>query len=289
MPFFNFFVRHRTQAALRRRAISDTLWHSTLQALPFVQHQLRAHTDDAQRLRVLCSLFLDHKEFSGANGWQVTDAQAVLVALQACVPLLHIAPASQPAQALQWYSSFVGIVLHAGQVRARRSHLDDAGVLHHWQETITGEAMQGGPLMLAYSDVVGAGEAAAQISNDAADSGTATDSAPYNVVIHEFAHVMDMRSGVADGCPPMPAPVQQVWRTTLHGAYQQFCEHHAQWLRFGALATTQPLLDGYATESPEEFFAVAAEAYFVRRADFAVAYPDLLTLFDKFFRAYFLL
>lgn len=280
MPWFSFFNQRRSAAALRRRAIGDALWHSTLQALPFVQQHLAPHSQDTQRLRTLCSLFLDDKEFSGARGWQVTDEQALRVALQACVPLLHIAPPAQPALALQWYSGFVGIVLHAGQVRARRSALDDAGVMHHWQESIAGEAMQGGPLMLAYSEVMDTGDA------DEGALGEGTTAAPYNVVIHEFAHVMDMRSGSADGCPPLPAALRKHWRSTLTHAHQQFCDHSAQWQRFGALATSQPLLDDYAAHSLEEFFAVATEAYFVRRADFALAHPDLLTLFDQFFRAY---
>ncbi len=254
----------RTQAALRRRPISDALWHSTVQALPFVQQHLRPadSAGDLDRLRTLCSLFLDHKEFSGAHGWQVTDGHAVMVAAQACLPLLHIAPPAQPAQALQWYDSFVGIVLHAGQVRARRSEVDQAGVVHHWQESLTGEAQDGGPLMLAYSDVAAAGELAAEA---------------YNVVIHEFVHVMDMRKGAVRGH----------WQTALQAAFVQHCEHTAQWQRFGTLATQAPLLDSYATESLEEFFAVAAEAYFVRRDDFSVHHADLLVLFDGVFRAHY--
>lgn len=256
----------RTQAALRRRAISDGLWHSTLQALPFVQQHLRpadaAATHDLDRLRTLCSLFLDHKEFSGAHGWQVTDEHAVMVAVQACLPLLHIAPPAQPAQALQWYDGFVGIVLHAGEVRARRSEIDQAGVLHQWQESLTGEAQDGGPLMLAYSDVATAGDLAAEA---------------YNVVIHEFVHVIDMRRGAAHG----------QWQEVLQSAFAQHCEHTAQWDRFGTLATKKPLLGSYATENIEEFFAVAAEAYFVRRDDFAAPHADLLALFDGFFRVHY--
>jgi MtfA peptidase len=254
----------RTQAAVRRRAITDALWHSTVQALPFVQQHLRPAdaARDLERLRTLCSLFLDHKEFSGARGWQVSDEHAVMVAAQACLVLLHIAPPAHPAQAMQWYDSFVGIVLHAGQVRARRSEVDQAGVMHHWQESLTGEVQYGGPLMLAYSDVAAAGELAKEA---------------YNVVIHEFVHVIDMRKNAARGH----------WHTALQTAFAQHCDHVAQWERFGTLATHAPLLDSYAAKSVEEFFAVAAEAYFVRRDDFSVHHPDLLVLFDGFFRAHY--
>jgi MtfA peptidase len=271
----------RQAQALHRRPISDELWHSTVATLPFI-HTLPA--PDLQRLRQLASLFLDRKEFSGAQGWVVTDAQAVMVAVQACLPILHIAPPERPDLALRWYDGFVGIVLHAGEVRARRSSLDEAGVLHSWHEDLTGETLQGGPLMLAWSDVAAAG---------------ATASESYNVVIHEFIHVMDLQDGLADGCPPMSAHARRAWLAALQSEYEAFCEQCALWERFGSMnsiaphrpgdatdqpALQKPVLDAYGTISIDEFFAVAAEAYFVRRAAFAQMHPQLLAQFDLFFR-----
>ena len=51
--------------------------------------------------------------------------------------------------------------------------------------------------------------------------------------------------------------------------------------RFGQ---TAPWLDSYGAEAIDEFFAVAAEAYFVQRERFGREFPSLLTLFDSFFR-----
>ncbi len=273
----------RTLAVLRaaslartaqRRAISDALWQSTLSQLPFLQALSVA---DIQRLRHLASLFLDRKEFSGAQGWVVTDAQAVMVAAQACLPILHIAAPDRPDLALRWYDDFVGIVLHAGEVRARRVETDEAGVVHSWQEDLTGETLHGGPLMLAWSDVAAAGSSASEA---------------YNVVIHEFVHVMDLQDGTPDGCPPMAIEARRAWMVVMQAQYEAFCDQVQQWERFGSLAggpqgasTAQqaPLIDSYGTESIDEFFAVAAEAYFVRRSDFSATYPQLLTLFDGFF------
>jgi MtfA peptidase len=261
---------------LQRRAISDALWQGTLTDLPFVQ---TLPATDLQRLRRLASLFLDRKEFSGAQGWVVTDAQAVMVSVQACLPILYIAPPDRPDLALRWYDGFVGIVLHASEVRARRTETDEAGVVHSWQENLTGEVVQDGPLMLAWSDVAAAGASASE---------------SYNVVIHEFIHVMDMQDGSPDGCPPMPLEARHMWLACMHAQYDAFCEQVQQWERFGSLAVSlsssgqstpmqEPLLDSYGTTGIDEFFAVAAEAYFVRRADFASAHPELLALFDRFF------
>ena len=255
-------AQQRISQALARRPVSDALWRSTLATLPFISGLPSA---DLQRLRSLASLFLDSKEFSGAGGLQVTDAQAVMVTVQACLPLLHIAPPSRPDLALQWYSGFVGIVLHPSVVRARRSATDAAGVVHHWQEDLIGEAMDGGPLMLAWSDVASAGTSA---------QGSDTPSG-CSVVVHEFAHVMDMLGGPADGCPPMPAAQRRQWQRVMQHEFEVFSDQTAQWQRFGSMANQpQPLLDPYAATNMAEFFAVAAEAYFVSPSQFAAAHPQ---------------
>jgi MtfA peptidase len=262
-----FDPQARLQATLARRHIHESLWQTTLEALPFVK-RLPAH--DVARLRVLASLFLDQKEFSGAQGFVVSDAHAVMVAVQACVPVLHIAPLDQPEEALAWYDGFVGIVLHAGQVRAQRQWVDDDGIEHSGHEDLTGETLEGGPLMLAWSDVAAAGEMAQEA---------------YNVVIHEFIHVMDLRDGQADGCPPMPVSQRKQWLASLQREYQAFCEQTEQWQRFGRLtAAAQPLLDPYGASSIDEFFAVAAEAYFVQSTRFTNDYPSLHAMFEDFFK-----
>jgi MtfA peptidase len=260
-------AERRIARVVARRHVDDALWQQSANALPFVR-TLPAH--DLTRLRVMVSLFLDSKEFSGAQGFVASDAQAVMVAVQACIPLLHIDDPKRPDKALAWYDSFVGIVLHASEVRAQREHTDEHGIAHAWREPLSGETLDGGPLMLAWSDVALAGETAHE---------------GYNVVIHEFVHVMDLRDGTPDGCPPMPSAQRRLWLDTLHAEYERYRTQLDSWERFGGVdGTTEPLLDNYAATAIDEFFAVAAEAYFVRREDFAAHHPALLQCFDGFFR-----
>ena len=110
----------REQRIVRRRAISDALWFDTLASLPFLARWSDA---DLAELRRLASLFLDEKEFSGAGGLAVTDAMAVRIAVQACLPVLRIG--------LQPYRGFVGIVVHPDEVVAPREMVDDDGVVHN--------------------------------------------------------------------------------------------------------------------------------------------------------------
>ena len=242
----------REQRALERRAIPDALWELTLLRLPFLA---RLDDDERAELRRLCSLFLDRKEFHGVGGLEVTDDMALLIAAQACLPVLRLG--------LHLYDGFVGIVVHPDEVVAQRSVMDEDGVVHEYEENLTGEAMSGGPLMLAWSDVQDAAEAA--------------DWA-YNVVIHEFAHVIDMAAeGLADGVPPMPdSATRERWIEVIAGAYEAFC----------ALVDdgVDTVVDPYGAEAVEEFFAVAVEAFFVAPVPFGRESPAMYELLAGYFQ-----
>ena len=241
----------REQRALERRAIAEPLWQLTLARLPFL-----ARLDDADRaeLRRLCSLFLDRKQFHGAGGLEVTDEMALVIAAQACLPVLRLG--------LGVYDGFVGIVVHPDEVVAQRVVQDEDGVVHEYDETLTGEAMSGGPVMLAWSDVRDAAEGA--------DWG-------YNVVIHEFAHVIDMATGDVDGVPPLPdLASRERWIGIIDAAYETFCD-----LVDNGVDT---VVDPYGAEAVEEFFAVAVEAFFVASLAFKRESPALYELLASYFK-----
>ena len=253
----------------RRPELPDALWQQSLEHYPFLR---QADASDAHALRQLTRDFLGRKEFHGANGLHITDAMAVAIAAQACLPVLHL---RAPLAGIDWYDDFVGIVVHPGSVVARREHMDDAGVVHHYDEVLSGEAMQDGPVMLSWQDV--------------ADAGTSARDG-YNVVIHEFVHKIDMRDGIPDGCPPLPAgfmatgganAARDAWRATLEQHYLAFRDQLSMAERFGA---AEPWLDPYAATSLDEFFAVASEAYFVNRERFIADFDGLRPMFDAFFR-----
>ena len=240
----------------RPKAIPEALWQRTLQRYPFLARQTAA---DRQALRTLVGRFLQHKEFTGAQGLRVTDEMAVAIAAQACLPVLHLG--------LRWYDDFTGIVVHPGAMLARRVSTDQAGVVHHYKEALLGEAMHGGPVTLSWQDVAASGSSAEH---------------GHNVVIHEFIHKIDMRDGAADGCPPLPSRADQAaWHDAMQAAYDHFCEQVNMAERFGA---TPPWLDAYGATAPAEFFAVACEAYFVNRVRFTQEFPPLTALFDRFFK-----
>ncbi|HEX2545366.1 MAG TPA: M90 family metallopeptidase [Ramlibacter sp.] len=242
----------------RRRsapALPDALWQSTLHRYPFLAER---PADDVARLRELSAEFLVRKEFTGAGGLVVTDEIALAIAAQAVLPVLNLG--------LHWYDGFVGIVVHPDEVVARRSEVDETGIVHDWDEVLAGEAMDGGPVMLNWRDVAQAGVTA--------DTG-------FNVVIHEFVHKIDLRDGEPDGCPPLRSrAARRQWLEVMTREFERFREQVVVAERFGG---APPWLDDYGASAIDEFFAVACEAYFVNRARFVAEFPELTALFDGFY------
>ena len=233
--------------------IPPALWDATLAQYPFLMERSQA---DRDALRQASAQFLHSKQFSGAHGLVITDEMALAIAAQACLPVLKLG--------LRWYDDFQGIVVHPGAMLAPRELHDEAGVVHHYREELSGEAMPGGPVTLSWQDVQ-----------------QACPQTGYNVVIHEFVHKLDMRDGTADGCPPLPSSaLARRWPVVMQAAYDDYTEALSKAQRFGG---PTPWLDPYAATAPAEFFAVACEAYFVNRAQFALELPSLLALFDEFF------
>jgi Mlc titration factor MtfA (ptsG expression regulator) len=246
-----WWQRWRRARALERRAIPDALWQLTLARFPFLAARSAAQV---AALREMATLFLAEKEFSGVRGLVVSDEMAVAIAAQACLPAL--------ALGLDWLDGFVGIVVHEDAVVARREVEDEDGIVHAYDEELSGEAMSGGPVMLAWRDVDEAGESAA---------------AGYNVVVHEFAHVIDMRGGITAGLETIaPESERGVWLNALADEYEAFAER--------VDADEETFLDPYAAEALEEFFAVSAEAFFVAPGDFEREEPHTYRLLKEFFK-----
>ena len=245
----------REQRAVERHAIPEALWQLTLLRYPFLA---RRSEDDLAELRRLCSLFLSTKEFHGVAGFEVSDEVAVAVAAQACLPVLRLG--------LGWYDRFIGIVMHEGEMIVQRSHQDEDGIVHEYEEELVGEAMGGMPLTLAWEAIA--------ISDDPAQFGA---DEVYNVVIHEFAHVIDMRDGDSDGVPPLNSTEERErWIAIIDDEWEKFCSRVDAYL--------PSVIDPYGAEAVDEFFAVVVEAFFVSPSALRVESPAMYELLAGFFK-----
>ena len=237
----SWLTNWRRRRVLRRHRIDDALWREATGRFAFIPQ--------TPKLRNLALLLLAEKEFSGTHGLEVTDAMRVSIAAQACLPILELG--------LDWYAGFSGIVVYPGDFRVRRSQTDDDGVVHEWDDELAGEAMPGGPVVLSWD-------------------ATANDTG-MNVVIHEFAHKLDMLNGEADGLPPLHAGMDRAaWARAFEDAYVGFCD--------AVERGKETWLDPYASEHPSEFFAVISEAFFEDPAETRRRYPDVYEQLTLFYR-----
>jgi hypothetical protein len=205
---------------------------------------------DRPTLRELARRFVATKEFHGAHDTALSDDMLLEIALQACLPVLRLG--------LDWYDDWVGVVVYPGDFIVPRRVTDDAGVVHEYEDTLVGEAWEGGPVLLSW-----------QPESLAADG--------INVVIHEFAHKLDMRNGEADGLPPLHAGMSvQRWAHIWSTAYERFCADVDAGVETG--------IDPYAAESPAEFFAVMSECFFEIPDLIQQTWPDLYEQLAQFYR-----
>ena len=231
----------RRQRVLARHRIDDALWARATQGLSFLPA--------TPKLRELVLLFLAEKEFAGAHGLELTDEMRVSIAAQACLPILELS--------LDWYRGWRGIVVYPGDFRVRRTEVDEDGVVHEWDDELAGEAMPGGPVVLSWDALARDPE--------------------INVVIHEFAHKLDMLNGTADGLPPLhPGMDRAAWIRVFEQAYEGFCD--------AVDRDKDTWLDPYAAEHLSEFFAVISEAFFREPRETRRRYPDVYDQLRAFYR-----
>lgn len=206
------------------------------------------------RLKGLMQVFLREKTFVGCAGLTVTEEMRVVVAAQACLPLLGATRGYYPAlrEVLLYPSAFV----------VERAVGEAGGVQSLQRRVLAGESWARGQVILAWDEVL-AGAA------DARDG--------RNVVLHEFAHQLDQVKGRANGAPPLPdAAAYARWSAVMQAAFDALREQ---------LARGEPtLLDPYAATEPAEFFAVASEAFFERGAELAERHPALYRELSGFYR-----
>lgn len=242
-----FLANWRRRRAIERIPVAPGQWQAAEEQLPFLEY---LSLEERQALREMAHAFIADKEWSGAAGLALTPDIQLAVALQACLPVLRLG--------LDWYRGWIGIVIYPGDFVIPRQAMDEAGVVHVYDDEVLGEAWEGGPVLLSWFD---------------AD----TRPAGVNTVIHEFAHKLDMRSGEVDGMPPLrPGMSRRRWAAVFEAAYEDFC-------RRVDVGEETPL-DAYAAEHPSEFFAVMSEAFFVTPQILRGEYPDVYGQLREFYR-----
>jgi len=245
----SWFGRWRRARILERHAIPSNVFDAAVAALPIL-HGL--DTAEGARLREAASLFIHDKTFSAAGGADVDDDTKVSIALQACLLTLNLGEDS--------YHGWSEIILYPDEFLRDLEEIDEAGVVHRSRDILAGESWHGGPLVLSLTDVASSGQADG-----------------VNVVLHEFAHKLDMLNGDANGFPPLHRGMDAAaWARDFSAAYEDLCAR--------VDAGEDTAIDPYATANPAEFFAVLTEVFFETPRLLDTEYPAIYRQLQQFYR-----
>jgi Mlc titration factor MtfA (ptsG expression regulator) len=239
------------QRVINRYSIPLPQWRQVIEKLPIL-HGLAVA--ELNRLRDLSTLFLHYKSIYGVQNLSVTEEMRLVVAAQASLLILYLD--------LDDYRGWRTVLLYPGAFIVEREEVDEIGVVHAGRHPLIGESWDAGPVILSWDDV-------------------ARTMAPYeqhgNVVIHEFAHKLDIGNGTANGMPPLHRTMNRhAWTTVFSQTYKSLGEHWAM---------GKPIpLDPYALTSPAEFFAVASEAFFTSPQRLLADLPQVYQQLQLYYR-----
>jgi len=209
----------------------------------------------------LCDLslvLLVEKRWEGCDGLVLTEHMRMIIAAQAALLLIgfDLDPLTAPV-----YPNVRDILVYPTGYFATTKRRDAMGIVHEGSPNL-GEAWYDGPVIVSWADAIhGAAEG---------DDGR-------NLVLHEFAHKLDMLDGIVDGTPPLPgAAAYQTWRSVMNDAFAR--------LRAARPGASVLVLDRYGATNPAEFFAVATEAFFERSRELRQREPALYETLKMYFR-----
>jgi MtfA peptidase len=245
-----FGFRSWRRARLRRKPLGDAqqrLLADRVAWLAALPSEVRGE------LEGLVQIFLAEKRFEGCGGLVVTEEMRLVIATQACILLL--------GRAADLYPGLKTILVypHAYIAPGRSSH---DGIVTEQPSARVGQAWSRGSLVLAWDHVL-------------RDAGDIHDG--HNVVFHEFAHLLDLQDGSADGAPLLPSRSRYLaWARVLGRVYAD--------LRDRVDRHRPSVLDAYGATDRAEFFAVATECFFEKPVSLERTYPALYLELRRFYR-----
>jgi Mlc titration factor MtfA (ptsG expression regulator) len=241
-----WFLRKRRRRRLLAEPISP-IWRRTLQEhlahYRFLGPAQRAKLEDAARI------IEAETYWEGCGGLALDDRMRILIAANAALLVLE--------NEAGHFESVTSVLVYPAGVIVPESHRGNGIVAG--QTPILGQASFRGPIILSWSDALyGSQRIGAR-----------------NVVLHEFAHALDMLGGIVDGTPPMPAGLRRRWADVCQREYDTLNDQLESGLR--------TVIDPYAATNPAEFFAVVTEHFFEQPHVLHDAHPELWEVFADYY------
>ena len=220
-----------------------------------VVHYSRLTADQRRNLERRVQVFVAEKNWEGCNGVTVTDEMKVTIAAQACLLVLAFED--------EHFDNVLSILVYPTAFLAKDVQIGRAGVVIQNQQVRLGEAWYRGPVIVSWEDALAGGR---------------QQQPGRNLVLHEFAHQLDMQNGrELDGTPPLPPG-------DLAARWADVMEQEFQRLRHDCHSYARPLLDCYGTTNRAEFFAVATETFFESPAALSSRHPELYEVLRAYYQ-----
>ena len=210
----------------------------------------------AEERRVLedtVRVIVGEKHWEPCGGMAIDDEVRVVIAAQAALLLLGLEH--------DYFRNVSSILVYPDTFRVPRREPGPGGWVREGAAPTLGLAAMRGPVVLAWDAVVH--------GNENSEDGR-------NVVLHEFAHKLDMLDHSADGAPPLGSRRRyRAWARIMNEEYETLIERAARGRR--------TLLDTYGATNPAEFFAVCTEAFFEKPRPLARKHPELYGLLMDYY------
>lgn len=218
--------------------------------LSAVRHLRTLDPERRERVESDARVFAAEKHWEGCGGLKVSDGMKAVVSALACLLV-----ADNRSTLFENTSSV--LLYPSGYTAPQQS--GPVGIISQGSSRL-GEAHVNGPVVLSWSDTLR----------------HATQPTGRNVVLHEFAHKLDMLDGLVNGTPALPESIPlDRWVDVMTQEYAL--------LRSELVAGVIPTIDPYGATNPGEFFAVATEHYFERPFALRVDRPELYDLLKEYY------
>jgi len=248
---FNW-LKDRTRRRVLAKSFPDE-WHEILARN--VKHYAQLSDGRQAKLRDDLRILVAEKNWEGCGSMQIDDEVRVTIAAQAGLLLLGLQD--------QYFDTVRSILVYPDVYVAPDRKVTGAGVVVEGRSSRAGEAWYRGPVVLSWPGVLAGGR---------------WQTGGNNLVLHEFAHQLDMLNGdIVDGTPPLETREQfERWQQVIHFEHERLIRD--------CRSARPTVLDCYGTMDIGEFFAVATESFFQQPQPVAEQHPDLYEILSDFYR-----
>jgi Mlc titration factor MtfA (ptsG expression regulator) len=208
--------------------------------------------DEQARLLAIADELLARKNWEAARGFALNDVVRTVTAAQAALLVLELST--------DHYRLVSGIIVHPSTLQSvGLTAGPSTGTVRSDPLAVLGLAQGGrGPIALAW---------------DQSLAGAHRAERGHNVVLHEFAHKLDMLGGDVNGTPLLPRAARADWKRVCTEVYRDL-----------ERGVPRFPMRWYGATNPGEFFAVATEVFFEQSVDLRDNEPDLYEVLQRFYQ-----